>query len=94
MGQRVAIVQRDIHWLDAERNLHDIEQMLAGVEADVVVLSEMFSTGFATDPREVADCGEVEHCPQDGLRYRWLGGGKGRGGLSQPYVLRKAHGRG
>ena len=60
MGQRVAIVQRDIHWLDAERNLHDIEQMLAGVEADVVVLSEMFSTGFATDPREVADSGAVE----------------------------------
>ncbi|MBR3892575.1 MAG: amidohydrolase [Alistipes sp.] len=60
MGQRVAIVQRDIHWLDAERNLRDIEQMLAGVEADVVVLSEMFSTGFATDPREVADLGAVE----------------------------------
>lgn len=60
MGQRVAIVQRDIHWLDAERNLRDIEQILAGVEADVVVLSEMFSTGFATDPREVADSGAVE----------------------------------
>ena len=33
-------------------------------------------------------------CPQDELRYRWLGGGKGRGWLSQPYVLRKANGRG
>ena len=60
MGQRVAIVQRDIRWLDTEHNLQALEQMLEGVEADVVVLSEMFSTGFATDPREVADSGKVE----------------------------------
>ena len=59
MGQRVAIVQRDIRWLDTEHNLQALEQMLGGVEADVVVLSEMFPTGFATDPRKVADSGSV-----------------------------------
>lgn len=59
MKHRVAIVQRDIRWLDTEHNLQALEQMLEGVEADVVVLSEMFPTGFATDPREVADSGSV-----------------------------------
>lgn len=59
MKHRVAIVQRDIRWLDTEHNLQALEQMLEGVEADVVVLSEMFPTGFATDPREVADRGSV-----------------------------------
>lgn len=59
MKHRVAIVQRDIRWLDTEHNLQALEQMLGGVEADVVVLSEMFPTGFATDPREVADRGSV-----------------------------------
>ncbi|MBP3433331.1 MAG: amidohydrolase [Alistipes sp.] len=59
MKHRVAIVQRDIRWLDTEHNLQALEQMLGGVEADVVVLSEMFPTGFATDPRKVADSGSV-----------------------------------
>lgn len=59
MKHRVAIVQRNIAWLDTEHNLHAVEQMLEGVEADVVVLSEMFATGFATDPREVADRGSA-----------------------------------
>ena len=57
MKQRVAIVQRDIAWCDVKTNLNAIESMLEGVEADVVVLSEMFQTGFATDPRSVADRG-------------------------------------
>lgn len=60
MRQRVAIVQRDIAWLDIDANLRAIERLTEGIEADVVVLSEMFPTGFATDPREVADDGRVE----------------------------------
>lgn len=59
MKQRVAILQRDIAWLDIDTNLRAIEEMVEGVDVDVVVLSEMFSTGFATDPREVADSGYV-----------------------------------
>jgi predicted amidohydrolase len=57
MKQRVAIVQRDIVWRDVERNLTLLEHMLEGVEADVVVLSEMFQTGFVTDPDGVSDSG-------------------------------------
>lgn len=57
MKQRVAIVQRNIVWRDVEANLALIEQMLEGVDTDVVVLSEMFQTGFVTDPEGVADGG-------------------------------------
>ncbi|MBR5205647.1 MAG: amidohydrolase [Alistipes sp.] len=57
MKQRVAIVQRDITWSDAETNLQALERELAGVEADIVVLSEMFQTGFVTEPQGIADEG-------------------------------------
>lgn len=63
MKSRVAIVQRDIVWCDVERNFQQLETMLADVEADVVVLSEMFQTGFVTEPDGVAD---------DGRTLRWM----------------------
>ena len=63
MRQRVAILQRDIVWQDIDANLRAIEQMLEDVEADVVVLSEMFQTGFVTNPRTIAD---------DGRTLRWM----------------------
>ena len=59
MKQRVAIVQRDIVWSDIEANLEVVERMLSGVKADVVVLSEMFQTGFVTNPQGVADEGRT-----------------------------------
>ena len=59
MRQRLAILQRDIVWQDIDANLSAIEQMLEGVEADVVVLSEMFQTGFVTDPCTIADDGRT-----------------------------------
>ena len=59
MKQRIAIVQRDIVWQSVDANLDGLERMLQGVEADVVVLSEMFQTGFVTTPRSVADDGRT-----------------------------------
>ena len=56
-------MQRDIVWCDVERNFQQLETMLADVEADVVVLSEMFQTGFVTEPEGVAD---------DGRTLRWM----------------------
>ena len=55
MKQRVAIVQRDIAWCDIEANLKALEQMLEGIKTDVVVLSEMFQTGFVTTPKDICD---------------------------------------
>lgn len=63
MKQRVAIVQRDIIWSDIDANLKALETMLEGVKADVVVLSEMFQTGFVTKPQGIED---------DGRTFRWM----------------------
>ena len=65
MRQRVAIVQRDIVWCDAKANYDALESMLVGVDADVVVLSEMFPTGFATTPMGIAD---------EGAALEWMQG--------------------
>lgn len=59
MKQRVAIVQRDIVWNDVDANLEALESMLNGVETDVVVLSEMFQTGFVTNPHGMEDDGRT-----------------------------------
>lgn len=63
MKTRVAIVQRDIAWQDVRRNLQALETMLAGIRADIVVLAEMFQTGFVTTPAVVAD---------DGTTLEWM----------------------
>ena len=59
MKHRVTIVQRPIEWQNIGANLAAIERMLEGVESDVVVLSEMFQTGFVTNPEEGVDRGET-----------------------------------
>lgn len=59
MIQRIAIVQRDIVWCDAKANFRAIETMLEDIKADVVVLAEMFQTGFVVNPEAVADKGET-----------------------------------
>ena len=59
MRQRIAIAQRDIVWQDIDANLRTLEPMLEDVKADVVVLSEMFQTGFVTEPESIADDGRT-----------------------------------
>lgn len=56
---RITLIQRNIEWLNIDANLTSIETMLEGVNTDVVVLSEMFQTGFATNPTNVADNGKT-----------------------------------
>ena len=63
MSSRIALIQRNIAWLNIDANLMDIEAMLEGVKADVVVLSEMFQTGFATNPSDAVD---------DGRTLKWM----------------------
>jgi predicted amidohydrolase len=60
---RVAAVQHDIVWNDREANFAHLAPMIAaaaGAGADLVLLTETFSTGFAVD---VPDLGEPEGGP-------------------------------
>lgn len=64
----VALCQVDMEWEHTARNLERLEPMVAAAGADVVVLPEMFATGFKLRPAFVAE-------PADGLTvqtmHRW-----------------------
>lgn len=59
MKSRITLIQRNIEWLNIDSNLKQIEAMLEGVTTDIVVLSEMFQTGFATNPCDAVDDGRT-----------------------------------
>ena len=78
---RVAAIQHDIAWCDREANFAHLAPLIAGAAAAgarLILLSETFSTGFATD-RD--DLGEPEGGPssqflseQARLHGVWIGG--------------------
>jgi len=57
---KVAITQFNITWKDKQANFTKIEELLAGKQADLVVLPEMFQTGFCTDDAAIAETMEGE----------------------------------
>ena len=78
---RIAAIQHDIVWCDREANFEHLAPLIAGAAgagARLILLSETFSTGFATD-RD--DLGEPEGGPssqflvaQARLHGVWVGG--------------------
>jgi omega-amidase len=63
---RVTLVQADLAWENTERNLQQFDRHLDEVEAtDLIVLPEMFTTGFSMNPKAVAE-------PMDGQAVNWL----------------------
>ena len=56
----IAICQFDMKWEEISLNLDRVESLIAGVNADIIVLPEMFATGFKLSPDVVAE-------PMDGL---------------------------
>lgn len=63
----VTIVQADLHWHDAAANRKMFERMLGDVrgKTDLVVLPEMFTTGFTMDAAEHAET-------MDGVSINWM----------------------
>lgn len=64
---RLALVQTHLHWQDAEANLGMLEQKIRGISGKphVIVLPEMFTTGFTMQPDAVAEA------PQ-GRTFLWM----------------------
>ncbi len=53
---KIALVQHDIVWAEPEMNCNHISELLEQIpQVDLVVLPEMFSTGFATKPEGIAE---------------------------------------
>ena len=62
---KINLIQTDIVWGDPQANCEHLDKLLASAEpADIYVLPEMFSTGFATLPNAT-----VEHEPAEGLAW-------------------------
>jgi predicted amidohydrolase len=63
----VTLVQKDIAWEDKAENLRQYSLMLAELKGktDLVLMPEMFSTGFSMDPGQLAE-------GMDGDTVRWM----------------------
>ncbi len=55
MNLKIAGLNLDIIWKEKEENFALIEKELADIEADILLLPEMFATGFCMDAAEIAD---------------------------------------
>jgi len=63
----ITLIQSDIFWEDKEANLRQYEDYITKVTAqkEVVVLPEMFSTGFSMSPERLAE-------KMDGTSVQWM----------------------
>ncbi|MGY6744684.1 MAG: amidohydrolase [Cecembia sp.] len=54
---RLALVQTDLYWKDRTANLAMLEEKIMNLEkqVDLIILPEMFTTGFTMDAEEVAE---------------------------------------
>lgn len=55
MKLKIDGLNQDIIWKNKEENFQLIEQQLAESQADILLLPEMFATGFYMKPEEIAD---------------------------------------
>lgn len=62
---KVSWIEYDIQWEDSFKNRTFLDELLKDHETDVVVLPEMFTTGFSMNPRKVAE-------EAFGETYEWM----------------------
>ncbi|MFN8287448.1 MAG: amidohydrolase [Chitinophagales bacterium] len=63
---RITLIQTNLHWENIAANLAMFTEKLSTVgETDVIVLPEMFSTGFSMRAKELAE-------PMDGSAVQWM----------------------
>jgi omega-amidase len=64
---KVSIIQTALHWEDPEKNRNHFSQLIDSIEEgrDLIVLPEMFTTGFTMDPERLAE-------PAYGTTFQWL----------------------
>lgn len=64
---KLSLIQTPLYWEDPEKNLEMFSGKISAIEGptDLVVLPEMFTTGFSMDPGKVAE-------PMDGPSVDWM----------------------
>lgn len=60
----VAAVPLDIAWSDRAENLYQAGRIMAGLRgcADIIVLPELFSTGFVSDAAQLVELADTDSC--------------------------------
>ncbi|MEQ8237691.1 MAG: amidohydrolase [Cyclobacteriaceae bacterium] len=62
----VALIQSDLYWEKVDANLAMFEEKIWQIEhADLIILPEMFTTGFSTKPQGISE-------PVNGHTLRWM----------------------
>ena len=61
----ITLVQPDVIWMNNLTNLENIDKQLGNIKTDLIVLPEMFSTGFCMEPSKIAET-------MDGLSVLWM----------------------
>jgi omega-amidase len=64
---KISLIQTELHWEDKARNLAQFAELISAAkeETDLIVLPEMFSTGFSMQPSTFAE-------QMDGATVEWM----------------------
>jgi len=67
MELKVALIQTNLYWENPTANLASLEEKIAGISenVDLIVLPEMFTTGFSMSPSKVAE-------PMNLTTFKWM----------------------
>jgi len=64
---KVTLIQTHLFWEDCEKNLAHFTSLINSIkeESDLIILPEMFTTGFSMNPKKVAE-------PSNGEALKWM----------------------
>lgn len=64
---KITIIQSELHWENTEANRKMFSEKIQDIEekTDLIILPEMFSTGFSMNPEKLAE-------PNDGKTLQWM----------------------
>ena len=81
---KISVIQSDLVWEDKSANLIKLEKLISPLnnKTDVVILPEMFNTGFSMNPAHISE-------PEDGVTHEWMKrvAEKGNFGLCGSYTV-------
>src|SRR4051794_2001917 len=63
----ITLIQSDLHWKSPEANMAMFEEKIWKIkeQTDLIILPEMFTTGFTMDAKEVAE-------PMNFRAFKWM----------------------
>lgn len=64
---KVTLIQTALHWEDKDKNISHFDTLLNSIKepTDLIVLPEMFTTGFTMNPSQLAE-------PSNGAGWQWM----------------------